>query len=73
MSAAGGPVPARVVQAEVEPTPESVVAPAPPELTWRALGVGCAIGAVLTVTNVYMGLKTSWWESGCIFQNVFER
>ncbi|XXF79026.1 OPT/YSL family transporter [Myxococcaceae bacterium GXIMD 01537] len=40
------------------------------ELTVRALAVGCAIGALLAVTNVYMGLKTSWWESGCILSSV---
>lgn len=70
MSASGGPVPAVVVQAEAGPDPELPVAPAPRELTLRALGAGCAIGAMLAVTNVYMGLKTSWWESGCIFASV---
>lgn len=44
------------------------VAPeAPPrELTARALGVGLLIGGMLAVTNVYMGLKTGWWESGSL-------
>lgn len=40
------------------------------ELTARALGLGCAIGVLLATINVYMGLKTSWWESGCIIASV---
>src|SRR6266581_3354 len=39
---------------------------APPELTARALAVGLGIGALLAVGNVYMGLKTGWWDSGSI-------
>ncbi|QSQ20332.1 OPT/YSL family transporter [Pyxidicoccus parkwayensis] len=39
---------------------------APRELTVRALGVGLLIGGMLAVTNVYMGLKTGWWESGSL-------
>ncbi|MBZ4415415.1 OPT/YSL family transporter [Myxococcus sp. RHSTA-1-4] len=49
--------------------PLSSVAPlaeAPRELTARALGVGLLIGGMLAVTNVYMGLKTGWWESGSV-------
>ena len=33
-------------------------------LTARALGVGCLIGALLTVANVYMSLKTGIWDGG---------
>jgi len=47
----------------------SPVAPAleaPRELTVRALGGGLLIGGLLAVTNVYMGLKTGWWESGAL-------
>src|SRR5262245_43998664 len=36
------------------------------ELTPRAVAVGCGIGALLVTGNVYMGLKTGWWESGNI-------
>jgi uncharacterized oligopeptide transporter (OPT) family protein len=36
------------------------------ELTPRALLAGVAIGAVLSIGNVYMGLKTGWWDSGNI-------
>ncbi|WP_224243032.1 OPT/YSL family transporter [Hyalangium gracile] len=36
------------------------------EFTTRALVGGCIIGSVLAVSNVYMGMKTGWWESGSI-------
>ncbi len=36
------------------------------EFTPRALVGGCVIGSLLAVSNVYMGLKTGWWESGSI-------
>ncbi|MFL5344038.1 MAG: OPT/YSL family transporter [Hyalangium sp.] len=36
------------------------------EFTPRALVGGCIIGSLLAVSNVYMGLKTGWWESGSI-------
>ncbi len=49
------------------PVPE---APAPRELTARALGVGLLAGGLLAVTNVYMGLKTGWWESGALMSAV---
>ncbi len=39
---------------------------APLELTARALGMGLLIGGLLAITNVYMGLKTGWWESGSV-------
>ena len=34
------------------------------EVTLRAVLVGLGIGAVLAIGNVYIGLKTSWWDSG---------
>lgn len=40
------------------------------EFTPRALATGCLIGAVLTVSNLYMGLKTGFWESGSIMSAV---
>ncbi len=40
------------------------------EFTLRAAVGGCFIGALLAVTNVYMGLKTGWWESGSIIAAV---
>jgi OPT family oligopeptide transporter len=36
------------------------------ELTPRAIGAGAGVGAVLAIGNVYMGLKTGWWDSGNI-------
>ena len=38
--------------------------PSASPLTARALVVGCLIGALLTVANVYMALKTGIWEGG---------
>ncbi|WNG14261.1 OPT/YSL family transporter [Cystobacter fuscus] len=49
--------------------PFQTIAPepsAPVEWTPRAWLVGSGIGAMLAVTNVYMGLKTGFWESGCL-------
>ncbi len=31
-----------------------------PQLTWRALIMGMALGAVLSLTNLYIGLKAGW-------------
>ncbi|KAG0024244.1 hypothetical protein BGZ81_007762 [Podila clonocystis] len=31
-----------------------------PQFTWRAVGVGVAIGALLCFTNMYFGLQTGW-------------
>ncbi len=35
-------------------------------MTFRALGVGACVGAVLATANVYLGLKTGWWDGGGI-------
>lgn len=57
---------------EAPPSESVVFVPAPGvlasggEFTPRALVGGCIIGAMLAVSNVYMGLKTGWWESGSI-------
>lgn len=54
---------------EVAPAPSLALVterPAPLELTTRALGMGLLIGGLLAITNVYMGLKTGWWESGSV-------
>ncbi|WP_342378726.1 OPT/YSL family transporter [Myxococcus stipitatus] len=42
----------------------------PRESTARALGLGGVIGALLAVTNVSMGLKLGWWESGSVMAAV---
>jgi putative OPT family oligopeptide transporter len=31
-----------------------------PQLTWRALAMGTVIGGVLSLTNIYIGLKSGW-------------
>ena len=31
-----------------------------PQLTWRAIWMGTAIGSVLSLTNLYIGLKAGW-------------
>jgi uncharacterized oligopeptide transporter (OPT) family protein len=61
-------LPATPPSPEAQPllTPVAEPVPAPRELTARALGVGLLIGGMLAVTNVYMGLKTGWWESGSV-------
>jgi uncharacterized oligopeptide transporter (OPT) family protein len=35
-----------------------------PELSARAVLAGLGIGALLAIGNLYVGLKTSWWDSG---------
>ncbi|WP_404365534.1 OPT/YSL family transporter [Corallococcus coralloides] len=47
-------------------------APAPEGREWtaRSLGMGLLIGALLAVTNLYMGMKTGWWDSGSITATV---
>lgn len=31
-----------------------------PQLTVRAVIMGCGLGAVMSLTNLYIGLKTGW-------------
>ncbi|WP_041792195.1 OPT/YSL family transporter [Stigmatella aurantiaca] len=63
-----------VAVAPVLTSPRLVTSPVPGaltgEFTARSLVGGCAIGALLAITNVYMGLKTGWWESGSIIAAV---
>lgn len=42
----------------------------PSGLPIRALVVGSLAGSVLCVTNVYTGLKTGFWESGCVLSSL---
>ncbi|HYO57532.1 OPT family oligopeptide transporter, partial [Archangium sp.] len=53
----------------LHPVPE-VSPPPPAELTARALVAGGLIGSVLAVTNTYTGLKTGFWESGCVLSSL---
>jgi putative OPT family oligopeptide transporter len=41
-----------------------------PDLTVRALVSGLAVGALLCVANLYMGLKTGIWDSGHITASI---
>ncbi|WP_224364972.1 OPT/YSL family transporter [Hyalangium versicolor] len=70
MSVPSGPLESSAL--EVPSAQPVVFVPAPGlvasggEFTPRALVGGCIIGALLAVSNVYMGMKTGWWESGSI-------
>jgi len=56
----------------MNPTPAAPTPPATtaPELTAPALVTGLLVGALLSVGNVYMGLKTGLWDSGSITASV---
>src|SRR5438128_9340968 len=41
-----------------------------PDLTARALISGLAVGGLLCVANLYMGLKTGIWDSGHVTASV---
>ncbi|HSN89814.1 MAG TPA: OPT/YSL family transporter [Anaeromyxobacteraceae bacterium] len=45
------------------PAPDRPDAPRP-ELSGRALATGLSVGVLLAVGNLYMGLKTGWWDTG---------
>jgi uncharacterized oligopeptide transporter (OPT) family protein len=40
------------------------------ELSARALVAGGLVGGVLALTNLYAGLKTGFWESGCVLSSL---
>ncbi len=42
----------------------------PAELTPRALASGLVVGAVLCLANLYMGLKTGFWDTGQVTASV---
>ena len=51
--------------------PDSADGPArEPDLTVRALASGLAVGALLCIANLYMGLKTGIWDSGHITASI---
>jgi len=39
-------------------------------MTWRALAVGSALGILIVTSNLYMGLKTGWWEAGALTASI---
>jgi uncharacterized oligopeptide transporter (OPT) family protein len=49
---------------------ETTPSPAPPALTLRAAVAGALVGLPLAVGNLYMGLKTGWWDSGSITASI---
>ncbi|OSC97364.1 OPT oligopeptide transporter [Trametes coccinea BRFM310] len=46
-------------------------APAEAQFTFRAVFVGCALGAVISASNVYLGLKTGWTFGASLFGSIF--
>jgi uncharacterized oligopeptide transporter (OPT) family protein len=44
--------------------------PQAPELTFRAVVAGIAIGILNASINTYMGLKTGWWDAGAILASI---
>jgi uncharacterized oligopeptide transporter (OPT) family protein len=57
-----------VTEPPVSPSSSSPTSPPPlaagPDLTLRAVLAGLVLGAVLSVANVYIGLKSNFWDSG---------
>ncbi|KAI0630922.1 OPT oligopeptide transporter [Trametes polyzona] len=41
------------------------------QFTFRAVLVGCALGAVISASNVYLGLKTGWTFGASLFGSIF--
>ena len=56
--------------AESPPLRSVTPVPSPAELSLRSVTLGCVCGCVLAVTNTYMGLKTGFWESGCVLSSL---
>ncbi|KAH9937937.1 OPT oligopeptide transporter [Amylocystis lapponica] len=46
-------------------------APEEQQLTFRAVFVGCLLGAVISASNVYLGLKTGWTFGASLFGSIF--
>lgn len=40
------------------------------QLTFRALIVGCALGAIVSASNLYLGLKTGWTFGASLFGGI---
>ncbi|KAI0324759.1 OPT oligopeptide transporter [Cubamyces sp. BRFM 1775] len=54
-----------------DPFPEDPDAPEEKQFTFRAALVGCALGAVISASNVYLGLKTGWTFGASLFGSIF--
>ncbi|RPD53002.1 OPT oligopeptide transporter [Lentinus tigrinus ALCF2SS1-7] len=46
-------------------------APEEQQFTFRAVLVGCGLGAVISASNVYLGLKTGWTFGASLFGSIF--
>ncbi|KAH9942458.1 OPT oligopeptide transporter [Epithele typhae] len=53
------------------PFPVDPDAPEEQQFTFRAVFVGCALGAVISASNVYLGLKTGWTFGASLFGSIF--
>ncbi|KAI0816054.1 OPT oligopeptide transporter [Trametes gibbosa] len=54
-----------------DPFPVDPDAPEEHQFTFRAVFVGCALGAVISASNVYLGLKTGWTFGASLFGSIF--
>ncbi|EGN94830.1 hypothetical protein SERLA73DRAFT_114279 [Serpula lacrymans var. lacrymans S7.3] len=55
-----------------DPFPEDPDSPIEEQqLTFRAVIVGCGLGAVISASNVYLGLKTGWTFGASLFGSIF--
>ncbi|KAI0665449.1 OPT oligopeptide transporter [Trametes maxima] len=54
-----------------DPFPEEPNTPAEQQFTFRAVFVGCALGAVISASNIYLGLKTGWTFGASLFGSIF--
>ncbi|CDO76790.1 hypothetical protein BN946_scf184978.g19 [Trametes cinnabarina] len=54
-----------------DPFPVDPDAQAEANFTFRAVFVGCALGAVISASNVYLGLKTGWTFGASLFGSIF--
>ncbi|PCH38834.1 OPT oligopeptide transporter [Wolfiporia cocos MD-104 SS10] len=54
-----------------DPFPVDPNAPVEQQFTFRAVFVGCALGAVISASNVYLGLKTGWTFGASMFGSIF--
>ncbi|KZT55061.1 OPT superfamily oligopeptide transporter, partial [Calocera cornea HHB12733] len=53
-----------------DPFPEDPDAPIEQQFTFRAVFVGTALGAVISASNVYLGLKTGWTFGASLFGSI---
>ncbi|KAI0916387.1 hypothetical protein AcV5_003343 [Taiwanofungus camphoratus] len=54
-----------------DPFPMDPDTPEEQQFTFRAVIVGCGLGAVISASNVYLGLKTGWTFGASMFGSIF--